>query len=583
MSEGIIITNLEGQVISSNNIGLNLWGYGNKDEIIGKNIFHWFGNEHRNIQDYTTGQEDADTLFITLKKKGGRTFDAEINTGVTKDKTGQPNGLIFSIRDITEQKKAEAILRESEAKYRTIFESANDIMILLDDKARIIDVNPRIKDIAGYDREELIGNNFSSMTKIITKKSLPIILSNYLKRLTGMNIPTYEVEMYKKNGEIAIIEVNAEPVKRNGIITGDLVMMRDVSERKKAESQLREQKALTDRILSSSPNAVAMIGQDRRLIIANRAFELLFQLGKGTGEGLDIGLLVQVPELVEAVSRVIISGQSVTALEFEISYDITANTMLADIISMGHNEVLLSIRDITGTIVRQEKLYLTDRLASVGKMASGVAHELNNPLTSIIGLSQLLTEEQLPENIKEDVNLISSEAQRASQVVKNLLTFARRHEMERRLVNIKDIVNDVMKLRAYENKVNNIEIISNLPDSLPPVMVDYFQIQQVFLNIVLNAEEAMKESHASGLLKITAENTGKTVKISFADNGPGIPKENLKRIFDPFFTTKEVGKGTGLGLSICYGIITDHNGRIQVESKCGKGSTFIIEIPVYNP
>ena len=583
MSEGIIITNLEGQVISSNNIGLNLWGYGNKDEIIGKNIFQWFGNEFRNIQDYTTGQEDADTLFITLKKKGGRTFDAEINTGVTKDKTGQPNGLIFSIRDITEQKKAEAILRESEAKYRTIFESANDIMILLDDKARIIDVNPRIKDIAGYDREELIGNNFSSMTKIITKKSLPIILSNYLKRLTGMNIPTYEVEMYKKNGEIAIIEVNAEPVKRNGIITGDLVMMRDVSERKKAESQLREQKALTDRILSSSPNAVAMIGQDRRLIIANRAFELLFQLGKGTGEGLDIGLLVQVPELVEAVSRVIISGQSVTALEFEISYDITANTMLADIISMGHNEVLLSIRDITGTIVRQEKLYLTDRLASVGKMASGVAHELNNPLTSIIGLSQLLTEEQLPENIKEDVNLISSEAQRASQVVKNLLTFARRHEMERRLVNIKDIVNDVMKLRAYENKVNNIEIISNLPDSLPPVMVDYFQIQQVFLNIVLNAEEAMKESHASGLLKITAENTGKTVKISFADNGPGIPKENLKRIFDPFFTTKEVGKGTGLGLSICYGIITDHNGRIQVESKCGKGSTFIIEIPVYNP
>lgn len=583
MTEGIIITDLEGKVTDINGAGLYLWGQCNKEEALGENTLRWLGKEYKQILGKTVKPGSIDTTCITLQKKDGHEFDAEINTAVIKDKTGRPCNLVFSIRDVTEQKKTETVLRESEEKYRAIFESANDVMILLDDNGQIIDLNTRIQEVGGYHQEELLGKNFSCLTKIITKKSLPVVRANYQKRMTGMNIPTYEVEMYKKNGDIATIEINAKPVKKNGKITGDLVMLRDVSERRRAEGRLREQKELTDRILSSSTNAVAVIGQDRRLIIANRAFELLFQLGKGTGEGLDIGLLTQVPELVEAVSSVIINSQSITGLEFKISYDTAEKTMLADIIGMGHNEVLLTIRDITGTVERQERLYLNDRLASVGKMASGVAHEINNPLTSIIGLSQLLTEEQLPENVREDVSLISSEAQRASQIVKNLLTFAHRHEMERRLVNIKDIINDVLRLRAYENKVNNIEIKANLPDGLPLVMADYFQIQQVFLNIVLNAEQAMIEAHGSGILKISAEDDGTTVKVSLTDNGPGITKENLKRIFDPFFTTKEVGKGTGLGLSICYGIITNHNGKIQAESKCGRGTKFTIELPVPDP
>jgi PAS domain S-box-containing protein len=583
MTEGIIITDIKGNVTDINSTGLNLWGYHNQEDVLGENTLQWLGKDLADVLDNTPGQCNTNTFFITIKNKDGYNFDAEINTTAIRDKTGQVKGLIFSIRDITAQKIAETVLRESEEKYRIIFESANEVMILLDDEGKIIDLNPRIRDVGGYDREELLGKKITLTTKIFTKKSQTIIQANFLKRMSGTNIPTYEVEMYKKNGEIATVEVNAKPVKRSGKIIGDMVVLRDVSERRKTESQLMEQKALTDRILASSPNAVAVIGQDRRLITANRAFELLFQLGKGTGEGLDIGLLTQVPELVEAISRVIANGQSITAIEFGISYDITESTMLADIVNMGNSEVLLTIRDITGTVERQEKLYLTDRLTSVGEMASGVAHELNNPLTSIIGLSNLLTEEQLPDNVREDIGLISVEAHRASRIVKNLLTFARRHETERRLVKIEQIIDDVLKLRAYENKVNNIEIKTNIPNDLPQIMADYFQIQQVFLNIILNAEQAMKESHGSGTLIISAEKTGKSVKVSFTDDGPGITKENLKHIFDPFFTTKMVGKGTGLGLSICYGIITDHNGKIQVDSRCGRGTTFIIELPVYDP
>jgi signal transduction histidine kinase len=164
--------------------------------------------------------------------------------------------------------------------------------------------------------------------------------------------------------------------------------------------------------------------------------------------------------------------------------------------------------------------------------------------------------------------------------VKNLLTFARKHAAVKQPTKINNLIEDVLKLRAYEQKVNNIEVIKNLASDIPEIMLDYFQVQQVFLNIIINAEFFMTEAYRRGLLTITTEKIGRMVRVSFVDDGPGIPQENLNRIFDPFFTTKEVGKGTGLGLSICHGIITEHSGTIHAESPGGKGAAFIIELPI---
>ena len=223
---------------------------------------------------------------------------------------------------------------------------------------------------------------------------------------------------------------------------------------------------------------------------------------------------------------------------------------------------------------------LTDRLASIGELASGIAHELNNPLTSVIGFSQLLLEEDIPQNIKDDLGTIYNEAQRASAIVKNLLTFARKHAPMRQISQINNILEDVLKLRAYEHKVSNIEVEKRLIPDLPEIMIDYFQLQQVFLNIIVNAESAMLEAKGRGKLVITTGQYNNTVKITIADNGPGIARENLRRVFDPFFTTKEVGKGTGLGLSICHGIISEHGGKIYAESVVNEGATFVVELPV---
>jgi len=219
-------------------------------------------------------------------------------------------------------------------------------------------------------------------------------------------------------------------------------------------------------------------------------------------------------------------------------------------------------------------------LASLGELASGAAHELNNPLTSIIGFSQLLMERKVPDDIHEDLRLINTEAQRAASVTRNLLTFAGRHAPMKEPNQINNIIEDVLRITAYNHKAKSIEIERHFAPDLPEVMVDYFQMQQVFMNIIINAEYFMVNAHNRGTLSITTTERNDVVMILFTDDGPGIPPENLRRIFDPFFTTKEAGKGTGLGLSICHGIVTEHDGQIYARSQLGKGATIVVELPV---
>jgi PAS domain S-box-containing protein len=239
-------------------------------------------------------------------------------------------------------------------------------------------------------------------------------------------------------------------------------------------------------------------------------------------------------------------------------------------------------RDITEQKQQNERLMMADRLASIGELAAGTAHELNNPLTSVIGFSQLLMEKNIPDDAREDVELIYNEAQRAANVTSNLLTFARKHIPVKQPNQINNIIEDVLKLRAYEHNVNGIEVKKRLAPDLPEIMADYFQMQQAFLNIVINSEYFITEARKRGTLTITTKKQNNNVRISIADDGPGISRENLSRIFNPFFTTKEAGKGTGLGLSICHGIVSEHGGQVYAKSQPDKGATIVIELPINN-
>ncbi|HYM16337.1 MAG TPA: ATP-binding protein [Dehalococcoidia bacterium] len=228
----------------------------------------------------------------------------------------------------------------------------------------------------------------------------------------------------------------------------------------------------------------------------------------------------------------------------------------------------------------QERLLQSEKMSSVGQLVSGVAHELNNPLTGIMGFAQLLLLRELDDTARRQVETVYAEAERASKIVSNLLTFARRRRAQKEPANLNTLIERVLELRNYDLRVRNIDTELELAPDLPETMVDTNQIQQVMLNIIINAEQAMRGERGDGKLRIRTTADAGSVMASFRDSGPGMNKETTRRIFDPFFTTKEAGEGTGLGLTISYGIIEEHGGRIWAESEPGRGTTFFVELPI---
>ncbi len=228
----------------------------------------------------------------------------------------------------------------------------------------------------------------------------------------------------------------------------------------------------------------------------------------------------------------------------------------------------------------EERAQITSRLASLGQLATGLAHEINNPLTAVVNCSYVLMQKDLPEDVGKNLKTIYHGAQRAADIVGRLLAFARQQEPERTYTDVNKLVEAAIALRAYEMEAANIKVITRLATDLPRTMADAGQFQQVFLNIILNAEVEMRLAHGGRKLMVKTERADDGIRVSFKDDGPGIAREYLARIFDPFFTTREVGQGTGLGLTLCHRIVTEHGGRIYARSRSGKGATIIVELPI---
>ncbi|MFZ0885398.1 MAG: ATP-binding protein [Candidatus Acidiferrales bacterium] len=237
--------------------------------------------------------------------------------------------------------------------------------------------------------------------------------------------------------------------------------------------------------------------------------------------------------------------------------------------------------DVTGERQIQSKLLQTEKMAAVGQLVSGIAHELNNPLTAIMGYGQLLLGHGLSPAQFSEANKIFQEAGRARRIVKNLLYFARENQPERTRVDLNEIVERTLALRSYELKVENILVECDLAMDLPETMADPYQLQQVVLNLLVNAEQALLQDRGQGHVRIRTRAVGENrIALEVSDDGPGIPREIASRIFDPFFTTKPSGVGTGLGLSIVYGIVKQHDGEVLLDNQTGAGAKFIVELPV---
>ena len=559
-------------------IGMSYKGFIAEDDI--ESVFRVFNEVYR------TGVLNKGFSWKTIRKDGSYGF-AETSVSLLRNDKGEIIGFRGVGRDVTERKQAEEKMRQSEENYKTLFNSSVVGMYVLDiETMKIVMGNRAAREMVGFSSaEEGIGiNPFDFIVPEDREKVIEVAVNEFLQDSRR----TREVHVMDKNGRRGWQSFSIARITHQGK-PASLVSFTDITERKQAEEALRQSeenyRALFD---SSVIGTVLLDAETMKVVMVNQAALKMFGFSSAEeafgAKPFDFILPEDKEKYLEITKTAVFAQNSHEGYQLRAvakdGREIWINTTATMITHRGKLAALISFADITEQKKQSERLMMTDRLASLGELASGTAHELNNPLTSIIGFSQLLMEREVPDDIREDLKLINSEAQRAASVTKNLLTFARKHAPVKQRNHINNIIEDVLKLRTYEHKVNSIEVERQLDPDLPEIMVDYFQMQQVFMNVIINAEYFMTAAHNRGTLTITTKKQNNTVMISIADDGPGIPPENLKRIFDPFFTTKEAGKGTGLGLSICHGILTEHGGRIYARSQPGKGATFFVELPI---
>ena len=353
---------------------------------------------------------------------------------------------------------------------------------------------------------------------------------------------------------------------------------------KRKDAEIRRLRSLNTRMIASIHHPLLVVDPDLRISIANDAFHATFPGISEGGSLLDhfdpAGLQDLVAEVAESGKASIDTEMSIGEPDEESEQRLFRVSALpltsADELPL----VLLTIDEMTELRLREAQLLESSRLVAVGEMAASIAHELNNPLTAILGFSQLAIRQEMEEVLARDVEAIASEARRAGRIVDNLLSFARKRGPELKAFDPPAAVQQVLDLRQYECKVNNIDVVTYFDEDTPRTVADLHQLQQVFLNLLNNAIQAISDRRGHGTVTVGVVGVDDKVRVTFADDGPGIPPDLIPQIFKPFYTTKSVGKGTGLGLSICRNIIEAHGGTISVSSREGRGATFTLELPV---
>ena len=364
-------------------------------------------------------------------------------------------------------------------------------------------------------------------------------------------------------------------------------VLKDITDRREAERRYRRERDFNRNILNNTQSMILVLDTAGLISYANQR---CFEAGYAESEILGHPLTEMVPSarratLAQSLERTI-QGDATDPLEiplllgngFQGQFSLSLSPMRDD--QGGINSVVVVITDITDAANLQAKLMQTEKMAALGQLVSGVAHEVNNPLAAIVGFTDLLLENPgVPETAKEELRVILQEAQRTRAIVQNLLSFARQMPAQREPVQVNSVLRQTLKLRAYDFSNHGVELHENYAEDLPLALGDSHQLQQAFLNILNNAYDAVQETRRPGRIEVTTVHEKGHLEIRFRDNGPGISHPD--RIFDPFFTTKEVGKGTGLGLSICYGIVRAHRGEIVARNNPdGAGCTFTVRFPL---
>ena len=504
-------------------------------------------------------------------------FDCVLNAIV---KGGEVVGASVLGRDVTGR-------HEKELRFTELFETLQEGAYFSSPEGKVLDANPALVRVLGYaTKEELLAVDASRLN--VDPKEPPV-----LGRAAddGGGVRTREITLRKKDGTSAIFLESSRAVwDASGKLIRYQGTLVDVTERRKLERQLLQQEEFRRRLLDSFPDLILVVDlQERYTFVSARVHDLLgYQsedlLDRRISETADHS-----PELAALYHDVVSNNRSFGSAEFSARHrDGSWLTMRASASQFFAADsklagVIISVRDITTERKLEQQIVQSERLAAMGAMIGGVAHELNNPLTSILGVSELLQDSQTSDAARKQIGILQQQARRAAEIVHNLTYFATPPTPGKAPVNMADIVERTLNLHSYSLRKNSITVDFIREPNQPFVKADPHQLMQVFLNLILNAEQAIREIRDRGTLRIRLGHTDHAVWASFQDDGPGIPSDILTSIFDPFYTTKRPGRGTGLGLSICKSVMKEHNGTIDAANAPGGGAVFTVTLRASSP
>jgi len=616
VAEGITVTDMAGNILETNEATLRVYGGSNKEELIGRSGF-----EIVSPKDLARSTEDFETILreghigtreYTLLRKDGTEYPGEVNVSLIWDTFGNPIGVISITRDITERKRAEERLSQSEQRYRLLADNMADAIWTIDPNMRPTYISPSITRLLGYSADEAMAK---TMQEVFTTASFELAMRTFEEEMTVENMGygardrsrTLELELNSRDGTMIPVEVRFRFIRdADGKPIEILASARDITERKRAEEALR--KSETEyRLLVENANEGIIVACEGKLRFVNPKFVEITGYSREELASRPFVDFIHPDDRDMVYERHVrrLRGERLPAIYPFRVFDKYGNTKWLEInavlISWGDRPATLNfLNDIT---VRkqmeeqvkeyseglermvekrtwelkdaQEKLVRTEKLAAIGQLAGGVGHELRNPLAAIKTSAYFLKVklgDAAEEKVRKHLDMLEKQVDACNKIITDLLDFSRPGKTNIEELDINQVVQELVKAISAPK---NVEISSGLAADLPKVMADWGQLERVFSNLISNAIQAMP---GGGRLSLGTSQSGGFVEVKVADTGVGIPHENLDKVFEPLFTTK--AKGVGLGLAIARALVERQGGTIEVESQVGKGTTFTVRLPI---
>jgi PAS domain S-box-containing protein len=492
---------------------------------------------------------------------------------------GEVHGLTVLARDITSA-------RRNEARFTELFESLQEGIYIVSHDDKILEVNPALVRMLGYDsREELLSRK---VTDIFNDELQRTAIVREVNRQTGPQ--SVEITLRRKDGQPLICLNTATAVRDSG---GRVVRYQgavvDISERRSIEKKLYQQQEFARRLVDSFPDLILVVDSQKRYTFVSPNIKEI--LGYEPQEAMELvfgehTVPEERPALLGLFNDLLEGRKLFGSIEVGVRHKQGGLRRLRCHFSPFNDEqgkiegVVVSGRDVTEMKRLEEQLIQAEKLAAMGQMLAGVAHELNNPLTAILGVSELLRDRQgVDDATKRQLEMTHRQARRAARIVQNLLEFSRPALPQKKALDLNTVLDRTLQLHEHSLRRNAVEVDFHPMPSIPPVVGDANQLIQVFLNLITNGEQAIRAVRQSGRIQIRVGRVFDRVSVTVQDDGVGIKPEAVSKLFDPFFTTKRPGGGTGLGLSICMSIVREHGGDIEAESLPGGGAAFTVTLP----